>query len=78
MSGDRVTCEEVIRQLFAYLDRELDAATRAELDHHMDTCRECFSRAEFERRLRERVREATAEEAPERLHRRVQDILERF
>lgn len=52
-----IDCEEAIRRLATYLDRELDAEAAAEVEAHLERCRSCFSRAEFERRLRERLRQ---------------------
>lgn len=75
---DRMTCEEVIDRLMEFLDRELDPATEREIARHMETCRACFSRAEFERRLRSRVRQTLDAKAPESLRRRIRTIVTRF
>lgn len=53
---ERIGCEEALRRLAAYLDRELEAMESAEVKRHLETCRSCYSRAEFERRLKERIR----------------------
>jgi anti-sigma factor (TIGR02949 family) len=50
-----IGCEEALRHLFEYLDRELDATRHAEMEHHLHACRACFSRAEFEKRLKARL-----------------------
>jgi anti-sigma factor (TIGR02949 family) len=71
-------CEEVIAQLFDYLNRELDAETLAAIEKHIALCRGCFSRAEFERRLRARLAEAGEAKAPAALRRRARKLLERF
>lgn len=71
-------CEDVIARLFDYLDRELDAETLQAIDAHIALCRSCFSRAEFERRLRARVAEAGEAEAPASLRLRARRLLERF
>lgn len=71
-------CEEVIDHLFDYLNRELDTETLAAIDRHIELCRGCFSRAEFERRLRARLAETGEAEAPESLRRRARSIIERF
>ncbi|MFC6487049.1 zf-HC2 domain-containing protein [Nitratireductor sp. GCM10026969] len=71
-------CEEVIDKLLEYLDRELDAETEEALAHHMETCRACFTRAEFERKLRARVNETGKVKAPESLRRRVRAIVEHY
>ncbi|GGX85983.1 hypothetical protein GCM10007160_11490 [Litchfieldella qijiaojingensis] len=78
MTGRELTCEEVIEQLFDYLDREVDSQRRADIERHLARCRDCFSRAEFERRLRAKVEESVSVRAPQRLHRRVKDLLDRF
>lgn len=52
----QVDCEEALRRLAMYQDGELAAAESAEVERHLATCRSCFSRAEFERRLKERIR----------------------
>jgi mycothiol system anti-sigma-R factor len=51
-----MNCEQVVDHLWSFLDGELDTATSDELRQHLDECRRCFSRAEFERRLKTMVR----------------------
>ncbi len=77
MTGD-LRCEEVIDKLLQYLDRELDTETEEALAHHMAICRACFTRAEFERKLRARVSEVGEAKAPETLRRRVRAIVEHY
>ncbi|WP_274424596.1 anti-sigma factor family protein [Chelativorans sp. YIM 93263] len=71
-------CEEVIEKLLDYLDRELDSETEQALANHMETCRACYSRAEFERRLRARINEAGRAAAPDSLRHRVRALVERY
>jgi anti-sigma factor (TIGR02949 family) len=78
MSADTIRCEEVIEHLFEYLDRELEHVKSTEIERHLEHCRECFSRAEFEKRLRERVRATGEAVAPPRLRQRVQRLIARF
>ncbi len=78
MSATSISCEEVIEQLFAFLDRELDEDVNDQIEAHLARCRDCFTRAEFERRLRERIRAASDVEAPETLHRRLQGLMDSF
>ena len=78
MSGEDVRCEEVIEQLYAFLDCELDDAWQERVERHLARCRDCCTRAEFERRLRARIREASEVEAPARLRRRVRAMIEDF
>lgn len=78
MSARELGCEEVIEQLFAFLDQRLDESRAADIHRHLERCRECFSRAEFERELRARITEAATEKAPERLQQRIKSILGEF
>jgi anti-sigma factor RsiW len=50
-----ITCEEALRLLAEHLDGELDGAHRHEVEKHLSLCRSCFSRAEFERRLKSQL-----------------------
>lgn len=77
-TGGRMKCEDVLRELLAYLDREVDAMTAAAIDRHLEDCRACFSRAQFERKLKAHLRAAAEKRAPERLRARVKDILDKF
>jgi anti-sigma factor (TIGR02949 family) len=70
-----ISCEEALRRLFDYLDRELEPHAHGEMEYHLARCRSCFSRAEFERRLKERLREMAGARAPRRLQARVKRLL---
>lgn len=76
--GDVIRCEEVIAHLLMYLDGEIDEEQRARIDRHLEVCRGCYSRAEFERALRRKVADLGEANARPALRRRVQELLERF
>lgn len=78
MTDEALSCEEVIEHIFDYLDGELDQATQGRIERHLETCRDCFSRAEFEELLRRKIRAAGSQKAPERLQRRIREMLDRF
>ncbi|HSH42646.1 MAG TPA: zf-HC2 domain-containing protein [Arenicellales bacterium] len=78
MNAENMTCEEVIERLFEFLDRELDGDLSERIDQHLARCRDCFTRAEFEKRLRARINQAAQVEAPERLRRRVRRVMDQF
>jgi anti-sigma factor RsiW len=44
-------CEEVSRELIAYLDRRANSAERVEVEEHLATCRACRTRAEEFRKV---------------------------
>jgi len=57
---DRYTCEEVLRRLNDYLDRELSEAEMTMVKEHLDTCAQCASEHAFEdsvlRELKDKLR----------------------
>lgn len=73
-----IDCEEALRLLAAFLDHELPAQTRAGVDRHLERCRSCFSRAEFERRLKREIarlgRDEVTPEFEERIRRLIADF----
>lgn len=76
MSEERFSCEQAVPHLSAYLDGRLDSGTSEAVARHLAICQPCSSRAEFEKRLRARVRVAGTQRAPERLYRRVRRMLD--
>ena len=50
-----LTCEEALRMLAEHLDGELHESHQNAMEAHLRTCRSCFSRAEFERRLKAQI-----------------------
>lgn len=74
-----IGCLEAIEMFYAYLDGEVgDAQSIADFEHHLEHCRSCFSRIEFEGLLTERLRNAAAEHAPEGLKRRLRTLMDNF
>lgn len=73
-----VNCEEALRQLAAFLDDELHADTREGIERHLEMCRSCFSRAEFERRLKGKIGRLGREEISPGFEQRVRQLLASF
>ena len=72
-------CLEAFDHLYAYLNDEIkDEETLAKIEHHLNHCKSCFSRAQMERKLSDRIRSAGNEEAPEALKNRVRDLIDSF
>lgn len=72
------SCAEALRLLAAHLDRELGDHEHAEMERHLATCRSCFSRAEFERQLKEGVRELGREPVRPELASRIKNLIREF
>ena len=76
--GD-IGCLAAIEMFYAYLDGELgDPSSIADFEHHMAHCRSCFTRAELEGLLNERLKELAGRRAPDRLKNRVHELMSRF
>ena len=72
-------CLEAFDHLYAYLNGELkDPLTLAKIEHHLGHCKSCFSRAQMERELNERIKNTGQQKAPESLQKRLRDILDDF
>ena len=79
MAATEITsCAEALRLLAAHLDGELDDHQHHEVDRHIRKCRSCFSRAEFERRLKANVAELAREPVPSEVGERIQALLKEF
>lgn len=57
-------CDDALKNLYVYLDKELDAATSEGIHAHLDECGECFGSFDFELRLKKVVKERLAEDVP--------------
>ena len=74
----KMSCDEVLSKLYLYLDNEIDGPTVEDMDEHLHSCRECFSRAEFEKVLRKKVASAVEVKVPEDTRNRLEAIIKRF
>jgi len=75
---EKIRCEEVIAHLLSYLDGEIDDVKRAQIDRHLEECRGCFSRAEFEKALRGRVQQAADTQPSASLQERIKALIDQF
>jgi|SaaInl8_135m_RNA_FD_contig_21_2198469_length_598_multi_13_in_0_out_0_1 anti-sigma factor (TIGR02949 family) len=73
-----ISCEDVLAHLVEYLNGEVDEIKQAEIDRHLETCRGCYSRADFERLLKKKISSANAEAVPDSLKKRIDGLLEDF
>ena len=73
-------CLQAMDHLYAYLNGELDEDPNnlAIVEHHLGHCRSCFSRAEMERALSERLKKSSEGEAPESLKKRLRKLVDNF
>lgn len=69
--SNEVDCNEAVRQLYRYLDGELNDVRRVQISVHLDECGWCGEAAEFEAELRMVVANRCKDRVPEALKARV-------
>jgi anti-sigma factor (TIGR02949 family) len=76
----RVDCRHVWEHISAYIDGEVDAVLRAEIDKHLETCEVCSAVLDSTRNVVMLVADGRVFEVPvgfsERLHERLERELE--
>jgi anti-sigma factor (TIGR02949 family) len=75
---NRMRCEDVVANLLDYLDHEAGSQLKRGIARHLEECRSCCSRADFELALRKRIGEAVQQELPEKLRARIGKIVDQF
>ena len=78
MTENEIDCEQALTQIFEYVDHELAENGRTAMEHHLHTCQSCFSRMEFERRLKEKVGALREEKVSSKVTGRIKGLLDSF
>lgn len=71
-----ISCSEAVRQLWQYLEGEVAAGKRAEVEEHLAFCRRCCGEAEFAAELRAFLAKSAAERMPPEVRQRLTATLE--
>jgi mycothiol system anti-sigma-R factor len=73
MHGDpgKHDCNEVLERVYVFIDNELDQASCAEIQQHLDDCGPCLQEVDLERMLKALVARSCKERAPLELRQRV-------
>jgi anti-sigma factor (TIGR02949 family) len=69
-------CESTLRELRAYLDRELGTEERAEVDVHIEGCLDCLQAFDFHAELRQVVARRCTDDLPPGLVDRIRRCLD--
>ena len=65
-------CTAVLQDVWLFLDNEMDAESRARVQHHLDECSPCLTEAGLDQKLKELLhRKCGGERAPEPLRSRL-------
>lgn len=73
-----VGCEQALKHIVEFVDQELPDSEHDGVEQHLRICRNCCSRMEFERRLKERLSTLSTEDVPSTTRDRVRDLIKRF
>jgi len=73
---DAVDCEQVLAELYTFLDGELTVERRSRIQVHLDDCNPCLEVFDFEAELRQVVRSRCTEEVPFDLRVRVEQQIQ--
>ena len=64
-------CEQALENLYLFIDREIDTASCAEIQTHIDVCTTCLSEYDLERVVKSLVSRSCSETAPDPLREKV-------
>ncbi|MGH7528085.1 MAG: anti-sigma factor family protein [Gemmatimonadales bacterium] len=78
MSNPTIDCEEALRLLAVYLDGELHGTEHEGVERHLKACRSCYSRAEFERRLKAELGRLGREDVRPAFEQRIRQLITSF
>jgi len=78
MTKREIECEQALRQVFEYIDHVLDDTERAAMERHLHTCQSCYSRVEFEGRLKAKLGELKKHDADPTMQERIKKLLGSF
>lgn len=64
-------CEKALENLYLFIDREIDTASCAEIQTHIDECTTCLTEYDLERVVKTLVSRSCSEVAPDPLREKV-------
>lgn len=67
----RHKCTDAVHRLYHFLDRELDDATMADVQRHLDECLPCLEAFDFEAELRLVIARKCRDQVPEMVRIRI-------
>ena len=75
---DDMGCEQALKRLLEFIDRELSDSEHDSVERHLRTCRGCCSRMEFENRLKQRLSALSGDDAPTKSRDRIRKLIQGF
>jgi mycothiol system anti-sigma-R factor len=73
-----MNCREALAKIYEFLDRD-GSVPLQEIEKHLDCCRHCWDRFEFEKQLKALVKKTCSKATcPESLKSRIKALLEKY
>ena len=73
---NEIDCLEAFDHLYAYLNNEItNPVDLVNVEHHLSHCKSCYSRAQMERKLNQRLKETGDKELPDAVQNRLRNVL---
>ena len=69
-------CEEVLQELYTFIDGQLTEASRLRIQTHLDDCVPCFEAYDFEAELRIVIAHRCRDKVPTELRKRIARVLD--
>ena len=73
-----LSCEAALRLLAVYIDTELEPVDERAVEEHIARCRSCFSRMEFEKRLKHQLSAIGRQPVDPTFANRIRSLINRF
>lgn len=78
MTKQPIDCEQALKQVFEFIDHELDEHNHEAMQAHLESCRSCFSRIEFEQRLKRKIAELRESKATPAVSDKIKSLIKSF
>jgi mycothiol system anti-sigma-R factor len=69
-------CKETLRELYAFLDDELGPEARLAIEHHLNSCTDCFQAFDFHAELQLVIKEKVHDDPPPSLLAKIAQLFE--
>lgn len=73
-----ITCDQAVRQLWEYVERELDQPNRERVEEHLALCRRCCGEMEFAEELRAFMAQRTKVDLPPQIAAKFDHLLDKL
>jgi anti-sigma factor (TIGR02949 family) len=75
---DDMGCEQALKRLLEFIDHELSDGEHDSVERHLRKCRSCFSRMEFESRLKQQLSALSDDDVSSKSRDRIRDLIKGF